>query len=152
MSVHTVAILSPGDMGSGVGFALGQNDIDVITCLRGRSNRTRQLAAEAHFRDIPTLGLLVEQADLILSILCSRPSGYGCPAGRCSNALLRQARGICRMQRCLPANHSQDRIDHHGGGGSICGWRHNRRLTHSWNASSLLRVRRTYGCRGGIGR
>jgi 3-hydroxyisobutyrate dehydrogenase-like beta-hydroxyacid dehydrogenase len=56
-------------MGSGVGFALGQNDIDVITCLRGRSNRTRQLAAEAHFRDIPTLGLLVEQADLILSIL-----------------------------------------------------------------------------------
>ena len=69
MSVHTVAILSPGDMGSGVGFALGQNDIDVITCLRGRSNRTRQLAAEAHFRDIPTLGLLVEQADLILSIL-----------------------------------------------------------------------------------
>ena len=69
MSVHTVAILSPGDMGSGVGFALGQNDIDVITCLRGRSNRTRQLAADAHFRDIPTLGLLVEQADLILSIL-----------------------------------------------------------------------------------
>ena len=69
MSVRTVAILSPGDMGSGVGFALGQNDIDVITCLRGRSNRTRQLAAEAHFRDIPTLGLLVEQADLILSIL-----------------------------------------------------------------------------------
>ena len=69
MSVRTVAILSPGDMGSGVGFALGQNDIDVITCLRGRSNRTRQLAADAHFRDIPTLGLLVEQADLILSIL-----------------------------------------------------------------------------------
>ena len=69
MSVHTVAILSPGDMGSGVGYALGQNEIDVITCLRGRSDRTRQLAAQAHFRDIPTLGLLVEQADLILSIL-----------------------------------------------------------------------------------
>ena len=69
MSVHTVAILSPGDMGSGVGYALGQNDFDIITCLRGRSNRTRELAAAAHFRDIPTLGLLVEQADLILSIL-----------------------------------------------------------------------------------
>ena len=69
MPVHTVAILSPGDMGSGVGYALGQNDIYVITYLRGRSNRTRQLAAQAHFRDIPTLGLLVEQADLILSIL-----------------------------------------------------------------------------------
>ena len=69
MSVHTVAILSPGDMGSGVGYALGQNDIDVITYLRGRSNRTRELAASAHFRDIPTLDLLVEQADIILSIL-----------------------------------------------------------------------------------
>ena len=69
MSVHTVAILSPGDMGSGVGYALGQNDFDVITYLRGRSNRTRELAAQAHFRDIPTLGLLVEQADVILSIL-----------------------------------------------------------------------------------
>ena len=69
MSVHTVAILSPGDMGSGVGYALGQNEIDVVSCLRGRSDRTRLLAAQAHFRDIPTLGLLVEQADLILSIL-----------------------------------------------------------------------------------
>ena len=68
MSVHTVAILSPGDMGSGVGYMLGQNEIDVITYLRGRSNRTRQLAGNAHFRDMPTMGLLVEQADLILSI------------------------------------------------------------------------------------
>ena len=69
MAVHTVAILSPGDMGAGVGYALGQNQFDVITCLRGRSDRTRRLAGDAHFRDIPTLGLLVEQADLILSIL-----------------------------------------------------------------------------------
>ena len=69
MTVNTVAILSPGDMGSGVGYALGQNDIDIVTCLRGRSSRTRELAAKGHFRDIPTLGLLVEQADLILSIL-----------------------------------------------------------------------------------
>ena len=69
MAVHTVAILSPGDMGAGVGYALGQNQFDIITCLRGRSDRTRRLAGDAHFRDIPTLGLLVEQADLILSIL-----------------------------------------------------------------------------------
>ncbi|MDE2687983.1 MAG: DUF1932 domain-containing protein [Chloroflexota bacterium] len=69
MAVRTVAILSPGDMGAGVGYALGQNEFDVITCLRGRSDRTRRLAGDAHFRDIPTLGLLVEQADLILSIL-----------------------------------------------------------------------------------
>ncbi len=68
MPVNTVAILSPGDMGSGVGYMLGQHEIDVTTYLRGRSNRTRRLASNAHFRDMPTMGLLVEQADLILSI------------------------------------------------------------------------------------
>ena len=69
MSVHTVAILSPGDMGSGVGYALGQHEIDVITCLRGRSDRTRELAAKARIRDVPSMNLLVSQADVILSIL-----------------------------------------------------------------------------------
>ena len=69
MAVHTVAILSPGDMGSGVGQALGQHNIDVITCLRNRSNRTRELAGWARIRDVPSMRLLVSQADLILSIL-----------------------------------------------------------------------------------
>ena len=69
MSVHTVAILSPGDMGSGVGYALGQREIDVITCLRGRSDRTRELAARARIRDAPSMNLLVSQADVIMSIL-----------------------------------------------------------------------------------
>ena len=68
MTVNTVAILSPGDMGSGVGYALGQHEFDVITCLRGRSARTRELASAAGFRDAPTLGLMASQADLVLCI------------------------------------------------------------------------------------
>ena len=43
MSVRTVAILSPGDMGAGVGYALGQNEFDVITCLRGRATARADL-------------------------------------------------------------------------------------------------------------
>ena len=67
--MKTVAILSPGDMGHAVGRALGDHGLNVITCLEGRSDRTRKLAREGGFRDVPTLGEMVSQADLVLSIL-----------------------------------------------------------------------------------
>ena len=69
MSVKTVAILSPGDMGHAVGRALGEHGLDVITCLQGRSERTRKLAQQGNIRDVPSLEEMVTQADLILSIL-----------------------------------------------------------------------------------
>ena len=69
MPITTVAILSPGDMGHAVGRSLGEHGIDVITCLRGRSDRTRDLASKAGIRDVPTLEDMVAAADLVLSIL-----------------------------------------------------------------------------------
>ena len=69
MAIKTIAILSPGDMGHGVGMALGKHGYDVITCLAGRSQRTRDLAQAGNFREVPTLEVLLEEADLILSIL-----------------------------------------------------------------------------------
>ena len=42
---------------------------DVITCLAGRSQRTRDLAAAVGFRDVPSLEDMILQADLIMSIL-----------------------------------------------------------------------------------
>ena len=69
MAIKTIAILSPGDMGHGVGMALGKHGYDVITCLAGRSQRTRDLAQAGNFRGVPTLEVLLEEADLILSIL-----------------------------------------------------------------------------------
>ena len=71
MQIGTVAILSPGDMGSAVGQRLRENHLDVITCLAGRSDRTRALAAKAGIRDIPTMEELVEQSDLIMSMTVS---------------------------------------------------------------------------------
>ena len=69
MSLERIAILSPGDMGHGVGRVLVEHGYEVITCLAGRSRRTRDLAATAGFRDVPTLEEMVLQADLIMSIL-----------------------------------------------------------------------------------
>lgn len=69
MSLNTIAILSPGDMGHGVGMALAQRGYEVITCLAGRSQRTRQLAQAAGFADAPSLEDMARRADLIMSIL-----------------------------------------------------------------------------------
>ena len=65
MSLETIAILSPEDIGS----ALVERGHDVITCLTGRSQRTRDLAAAGGFRDVPSLEEMTLQADLIMSIL-----------------------------------------------------------------------------------
>ena len=69
MGLNTIAILSPGDMGHGVGKVLVEHGYRVITCLAGRSQRTRDLAARAGFLDVPSLQDMTSQADLIMSVL-----------------------------------------------------------------------------------
>ena len=71
MDLSTIAILSPGDMGHAVGQRLREHELDVITCLAGRSDRTRTLAERAGIRDVPTMEELVEQSDLIMSMTVS---------------------------------------------------------------------------------
>lgn len=71
MNIGTVAILSPGDMGHAVGQRLREHELDVITCLAGRSERTRALADKAGIRDVPTMEELVEQSDLVMSMTVS---------------------------------------------------------------------------------
>ena len=68
-TIQTVALLSPGDMGHSVGQTLVEHGMRVITCLEGRSERTRGLAAAAGIADVPTYGDLVQEADLLLSIM-----------------------------------------------------------------------------------
>ena len=69
MPLNTIAILSPGAMGAGVGRALGQHGHDIITCLAGRGDGTRKRAQLAGFREVADLETMVAEADLILSIL-----------------------------------------------------------------------------------
>jgi 3-hydroxyisobutyrate dehydrogenase-like beta-hydroxyacid dehydrogenase len=65
----TVGILSPGEMGSGVGTVLRQGGARVVTCLAGRSEASRERANAAGFEDLPDLETLVRQADVVLSIV-----------------------------------------------------------------------------------
>lgn len=69
MSLKKVGILSPGDMGNAVGRVLIEKGMPVLTCLKGRSERTRSLAKNAGIIDVGTYEQLVLETDLILSIL-----------------------------------------------------------------------------------
>ena len=69
MSIKSVGILSPGDMGSAIGKILSDSGLDVVTCLEGRSELTRLRAQEAGMRDIQSVDKLIIEADLILSVL-----------------------------------------------------------------------------------
>jgi L-threonate 2-dehydrogenase len=59
-------------MGHAIGNVLRDAGSRVITCLHGRSQRTRALADSAGIEDVPDLDAIAEQADIILSILVPR--------------------------------------------------------------------------------
>lgn len=69
MKFSTVAIAAPGDMGHAVGRAVRELGHDVIICLKGRSDFSRERAVRAGLREVPDLETLVSDADLFLSIL-----------------------------------------------------------------------------------
>jgi 3-hydroxyisobutyrate dehydrogenase-like beta-hydroxyacid dehydrogenase len=85
MELRAVGLLSPGDMGHVVGERLISHGMPVLTCLKGRSERTRGLAAKAGIGDVPTYGDLVRETDMILSILV--PGEAVKAAGRVAEAL-----------------------------------------------------------------
>ncbi len=68
-TIKKVGIVSPGDMGHVVGQVLIANGLEVAACLDKRSQRTKQLARKVGIVDLPSYNDLVQEADLILSIL-----------------------------------------------------------------------------------
>ena len=52
MSVKTIAILMPGDMGHGCAIAFRENGFRVVTNLVERSERTKGLSAKACLEDL----------------------------------------------------------------------------------------------------
>jgi len=67
-TIETVGILSPGDMGSGVGAVLHDHGLRVLTCLAGRGGDSRKRAEEAGIQDVADLEVLVRECEVILSI------------------------------------------------------------------------------------
>jgi 3-hydroxyisobutyrate dehydrogenase-like beta-hydroxyacid dehydrogenase len=69
MSISTIAIMSPGNMGSAIGKFLAEGGFEVVSCLAGRSDFTKERALSCGFRDAGSIEDMVAAADLVLSIL-----------------------------------------------------------------------------------
>ena len=69
MDNKTIAVISMGDMGHAVGRSLRESGHEVITCLAGRSAKTLEMAERAGVRDVESLNNLVDEAEILLSIL-----------------------------------------------------------------------------------
>jgi 3-hydroxyisobutyrate dehydrogenase-like beta-hydroxyacid dehydrogenase len=69
MTWQSVGVLSPGEMGAAVATVLRTHGLRVVTCLAGRSARTRQRAEAARLEVVPTLAQLVGAVDAVLSIV-----------------------------------------------------------------------------------
>ena len=68
MALKTVAILSPGDMGEGVGASIKGQGLNIIAVLAGRSDETRMRAERGGFREVADFDTLVAEADLVMSV------------------------------------------------------------------------------------
>ena len=69
-SFMNVAILGSGDMGSAVASSLESQGISTLTCLAGRSDRSRELARAAGMTDVDDLRVPGRtQSDMLLSIM-----------------------------------------------------------------------------------
>lgn len=69
MHIETIGLMTPGDMGQAVAQQLQANGFTVCTALDGRSARSRSLAQQAGLTDLETIHRLVDQCDLVLSIM-----------------------------------------------------------------------------------
>jgi 3-hydroxyisobutyrate dehydrogenase-like beta-hydroxyacid dehydrogenase len=65
-------------MGHAVGQLLREHEVRVVTCLTGRSDRTRALAEKAGIVDVPDLDQMVRQSDVVMSMTVSEVAPQVC--------------------------------------------------------------------------
>ena len=69
MSIKTIGVMSPGDMGQAVAGQLKHQGFNVLTALDHRSARSKTLAREAGLTDVGSIARLSAESDVILSIM-----------------------------------------------------------------------------------
>jgi 3-hydroxyisobutyrate dehydrogenase-like beta-hydroxyacid dehydrogenase len=74
-----VGIVSAGEMGTALGRSLRAAGLRVVTYLRGRSERTQALAADAGMESLSELADVLAEADLFLSLV---PPAHALPLAR----------------------------------------------------------------------
>ena len=97
MTIETIGLLSPGEMGGAVGGALHDHGFDVVTCLAGRGEATRERAERHGLRHVPDLAVLLGEADLMLSIMPPEfgPATADVVAAATTRASLRSTSAAC---------------------------------------------------------
>ena len=69
MTIETVAVISPGDMGHAVGKVIRDKGFRVITSLTNRSALSCARAARSGMEDVESLHAVLREADAVLSIM-----------------------------------------------------------------------------------
>lgn len=69
MTLPTLGILSPGDMGAAMARSFKSHGVEVLCALNGRSERTKAMAADAGITNVGSIDQLVRQCDIILSVI-----------------------------------------------------------------------------------
>ena len=99
----------------------------MITCLAGRSERTRELAEAAGIADVPDLEALVERADIVLSIMVpSQATALSQEVERAIRSYWRQDL-LRRLQRYFTPNDTGYRGDNLRGWWMLHRWVNHRR-------------------------
>ena len=141
MALNTVAILSPGDMGHAVGQTLREHELRVVTCLTGRSGRTRVLSEKAGIEDVPNFAEMVAQSDLIMSMTVSGAVPEICR--QVAEAVIETGHTDLLFAECnaiAPGNSPRNGECHHGIGGQVPGCVHHRRSPTQRAESQVLCV------------
>lgn len=64
-----IGLVGAGSMGSALGAGWAAGGAVVVTCLAGRTDRTRELAVAAGLGDVPSLDEVVAGSDLVVSVV-----------------------------------------------------------------------------------
>ncbi|KAK4049558.1 hypothetical protein OIV83_004055 [Microbotryomycetes sp. JL201] len=102
--MKTIAILAPGQMGASIGAHIlraSRGRVQVVTTLHDRSQRTRQLAANAGITDLKSYEAVVAQADMVMSIL---PPSHAESLAQATAEAIHQARHNSRARTFIDLN------------------------------------------------
>lgn len=68
MTIKTIALLHPGNMGATIGAAAATSGAQVLWASEGRSGATRQRAVQAGLKEVARVSDAVRQSDVVLSV------------------------------------------------------------------------------------
>src|SRR5262245_32198080 len=69
MRIHTIGLMTPGDMGQALAVQLRAKGLTVCTALDRRSERSRTLSRAAGLTDLGSIERLVCECDMVVSVM-----------------------------------------------------------------------------------